>query len=68
MWCADESLGVPGAVPQGLRGMPAYAGQQQQQQTARGVANRLPNGKMGKEDICLVAIWGIHGALGGHAD
>ncbi|KAK3502657.1 hypothetical protein B0T13DRAFT_461356 [Neurospora crassa] len=38
----------PGAVPQSLRGMSGFGGQQQQpQQSGRGVANRLPNGKLG---------------------
>ncbi|EGO59076.1 hypothetical protein NEUTE1DRAFT_39773, partial [Neurospora tetrasperma FGSC 2508] len=37
-----------GAVPQSLRGMSGFGGQQQQpQQSGRGVANRLPNGKLG---------------------
>lgn len=41
---------MTGAVPQSLRGMSGFGGQQQQpQQSGRGVANRLPNGKLGQD-------------------
>lgn len=41
-----------GVVPQSIRGIPGYGGQQQQQQQpGRSVSNRLPNGKPGMVEV-----------------
>lgn len=53
---------MTGTVPQSLRGIPGGFGQQQpqQQQSGRGVASRLPNGKMGKN----ITLTTYHAELG----
>lgn len=56
---------ISGAVPQSLRGMPGGfgQGQQGQQHTGRGGANRLQNGKLGKATGTLCFVCCAHHVL-----